>query len=162
MAHDWLPELECLVDYGNDWQKYLERLYTLFRRDFVTSHPSLVGKPCEIKRDPIIRFMEAGFWHLITDGEVEEERLPALRRCERISWPRPLIEASSDGGKVRTWRNKRGRGSSQSRLLIALDDFSYLVVLADTGRSFLLITAYPIEHSSQSAKLAKEYEAQKE
>ncbi len=52
--------------------------------------------------------------------------------------------------------NKRG---SDERILIALPDFSYLVVLADRGDFVLLWTAYPVEHDHQKRKLWKECNA---
>lgn len=32
-----------------------------------------------------------GFWRVISDGELEDDRLPDLRRCERITWIAYLI-----------------------------------------------------------------------
>ena len=35
----WLPALEFFDDYGNDWATYEAALYTIFKEDFLDSHP---------------------------------------------------------------------------------------------------------------------------
>ena len=100
---------------------------------------------------------EETFWHWISDGRVADARTPAMRRCERIRWPQATIEAI-ESDKVRVWRNVRGRND---RILIAVDDFSYVVVLDDREDYVLLWTAYFVERSHTRKKLAKEYEAWK-
>jgi len=65
-----------------------------------------------------------------------------------------MIEAVT-GGRVRCWRNQRNK---DARVVIALDDFSYLVVLADRGRYVLLWTAYSVEREHMRRKLRKEYD----
>jgi hypothetical protein len=44
------------------------------------------------------------------------------------------------------------------RIVIALEDFSYIVVLADRGKYLLLWTAYCVEQEHRRAKLRREYE----
>lgn len=150
-----LPPLVLLRDFDYNWEEYLEAIYRIFCRDFVASKPYYVGKRFALKRYPMIKEKEATFWHIISEGEVEDERLPDLRRCERISWPRPIIEAIQSK-YVRWWCNKR---KEEVRIVIALEDFSYLVVLADRGDYLLLWTAYCVEHEHRRRKLQREFEA---
>jgi hypothetical protein len=150
-----LPPLILFTDYGNDWNIYVEALYNFFCQDFVISRPNFANKRFALKRHPIIAGKEATFWHIITEGKIEDQRTPDLRRCERIRWPRPIIEAFASY-QVKCWKNKR---KSEDRILIALEDFSYVVVLADRGEYILLWTAYCIHHSHQREKLRREYEA---
>ena len=35
----WLAALEFFDDYGNDWATYEAALYTIFKEDFLDSHP---------------------------------------------------------------------------------------------------------------------------
>lgn len=56
---------------------------------------------------------------------------------------------------MRRWSNRRG---SDTRILLALDDFSYVVVLADRGDYVLPWTAYTVERKHRREKLRKEYE----
>lgn len=154
---EYLPKLILMEDYKYDWHEYLEALYHFFCRDFVTSKPYFKDKRFALKRYPLIKGKEATFWHIISEGAVEDARLPDLRRCERIRWPRPIIEAiASSDIKVKWWRNKRG---SEERIVIALEDFSYVVVLADRGEYIMLWTAYCVEQEHGRRKLQREYES---
>lgn len=155
MYRDWLPPLMCLEDYNGDWQQYLEAIYECFCEDFVWSKPTFHEKRFALKRHPELNGKEATFWHVISEGKIESERTPDLRRCERIRWLRPMIEALGDD-RVRCWRNNRG--SCEDRILIALDDFSYVVVLADRGDYVLLWTAYCVEYEDRRLSLQNEYE----
>ena len=152
---DWLPSLILLTDYGGRWDRYLETIYECFRQDFVTSRPSFEGNRFGLKRHPVVQGKEATFWHLISEGKSEPGRLPDLRRCERIRWPRPMIDAVATGS-VKWWRNRRG---SESRVVIALSDFSYIVVLAERKGYVLLWTAYCVEKEHKKRTLEKEYQA---
>ncbi|MGD1105344.1 MAG: hypothetical protein ABSA59_25135, partial [Terriglobia bacterium] len=79
----WLPPLVCLPDYGGDWNTYVEAVYRFFRQDFVVSEPQFQGKRCGLL-NPQRRGdgREGTFWHLISEGNIENDRLPNLRRCE--------------------------------------------------------------------------------
>lgn len=153
-ADDWLPPLVLLTDFGGNWDRYLEEIYQYFWRDFVDSRPQLGGKRFALKRHPLLEGKEATFWHLITSGPLEDERLPDLRRCERVRWPRALIEAVGSV-RVRWWRNER---QGEARVVISLTDFSYVTVLADRGSYVLLWTAYCVEQEHRREKLRKEWE----
>jgi len=106
-----------------------------------------------MKRYPMALGKEATFWHLIQEGPVEEDRVPDLRRCERIRWPRPMIEGLQSG-QVRVWKNFRG---GNERIVIAVSDFSYVVILDEREDFVLLWTAYFVERGHQRRKLAKEF-----
>lgn len=152
--HSWLPALVCLPDYGGDWGSYLEAVYRYFREDFISSRPVLRKRAVRVRREPVTAGREAGFWHLISEGRVEEERTPDVRRCERIRWPRPVIEAVV-GGRVLCWSDST-RGDR--RLLIAVGDFSYVVVLLDRAGHYLLLSAYPVRRHHRREKLRREAE----
>jgi hypothetical protein len=150
----WLPPLVRLEDYAGDWERYEAVLYQHFRADFLVSRPEVLAKPVIVRRHPKYKGKEWSFWHLTTFGSVEEERLPDFRRCERIRWPRALIE-SCDEDRVAAW--EKGLRKDR-RLLIALPDFSYLVVLAKKKDHLVLITAYCIEQGHERRNLAREWE----
>ncbi len=149
-----LPSLVLMEDFQYDWNQYLEAIYQYFRQDFVTSTLYFEGKRFSLKRHPMIKGKEATFWHIITEGKEEDERLPDLRRCERIRWPRAMIMAHNSG-LMKCWRNIR---KGEERVVIALEDFSYVVVLADRGNYVLLWTAFCVERQHNRRKLRKEYE----
>ena len=95
---DWLPPLCRFEEYGNDWGRYEERLYGLFRRDFVVAPPRIGSEPVRINVTPVVNGKEESFWHLVTEEEEvvrggvrARERVPHLRRCERICWPGAIL-----------------------------------------------------------------------
>lgn len=151
---EWLPPLVLFSDYDGDWDAYLDAVYDFFKTDFVDDKPFFQGRRLGLKRHPVTRGKEATFWHMIQEGSVEEDRTPDFRRCERIRWPRPIIENDADPA-VKVWRNKRGR---EDRVCLWFEQDSYLVILADRGDYILPWTAYPVEQPHRQRKLQKEYE----
>jgi len=152
---NWLPALVLFQDYGGDWKRYVDALYRYFKQDFVESQLSFRGAPLALKRHPLEQGKEATFWHLISEGPVEENRLPDLRRCERIRWPRPIIERADDP-PIRVWENQR---QGETRILIWLEEAEYLVILAARIGYILFWTAFPVTRPHSQRKLKKEYEA---
>lgn len=152
---DWLPPLVLLSDHGGEWQAYLEALYGWFTKDFIKSPPVFQGRRLGLKRHPLSQGKEATFWHMISEGMDEEERVPDLRRCERIRWPKPVIEHESSP-QVKYWVSlKKG----EHRIHIWLKEQDYVVVLADRKGYLLPWTAFLVTRQHTREKLRKEYEA---
>lgn len=151
---EWLPPLCKLNDHNGEWERYLAAVYRHFVRDFISSKPRYQDKRFAMKRHPSTDGKEATFWHIISEGKDEANRIPDMRRCERIRWPRPVIDAI-ESGRIKMWvAQKKG----DTRPHIVTEDFSYLVVLADRGEYFLLWTAYPLQFPRDRERLRKEYE----
>ena len=151
---DWLPPL---VLFDGNWDAYLETIYAWFKQDFIDSKPFFQGRRLGLKRHPLTRGKEYTFWHMIQEGTnkgTEEDRIPDFRRCERIRWPRPIIENDADTA-IKVWRNKRGR---ENRICLWCEQENYLVVLTDRGKYILPWTAYLVERPHRQAKLRREYE----
>lgn len=153
-APEWLPPLIELPDYDGDWQKYFDAIYESFVADFVKHVPCFDGLPVRLKRHPVQKGKEATFWHLISEGKTEEERTPDIRRCERIRWPKQVIENAKDQA-IKVWGNKR---KGERRICLWLEDCDYLVVLAERNGFYLIWTAYLIKSVHQKRKLKAEYE----
>ena len=97
MRDEWLPPL---VLFGGDWDVYEEEIYNWFRRDFVESKPAFPNHRVALKRLPMFKNKEATFWHFISAGPAENDRVPDMRRCERIRWPKPIIESYTEQPSV--------------------------------------------------------------
>jgi len=148
----WLPPP---VTFDGEWGAYEEQLFAIFTRDFVKSLPTFCGKALRLKHMPEYQGKSATFWHLITEGPVEKNRNPNMRRCERLVWVRPMIEAAGAGdGRVVHWSNRR---NGESRWVVALPDYSHVVILAERSGYYLPWTAYPVEQPHQRRKLEQEY-----
>jgi len=148
-----LPELIRLESFGGDWKFYLESIYQIFKRDFVYSQPFYNGERIRYKRYPNNQGKESTFWHLISDGKVEEDRIPDLRRCERIPWPKPIV-VNNGCPEIKIWENTR---KSKTRILFWLEEKEYLVVLERRKNYLLLWTAYLTDQPHTKRKLQKEY-----
>ena len=153
MTPSWLPPLVYASDHGNHWEAYVRALYRIFTTDFIESGPDFDGQTVNLVKVPLDQGKHVTFWHIISEGKTEDDRLPAFGRCERIRWPRPIIEHSQEE-IVKVWENKR-RG--QTRVCIWLEAQSYLVVLIRRSTFFLLLTAYPTDEKHTQRKLRKEH-----
>jgi len=150
---DWLPGLVLFADHDGDWDRYLTAIYAIFRRDFVENKPAFKGRRLGLKRHPIDEGKEATFWHMISEGAQETERTPDFRRCERISWPKPII-GNTDDQCVKYWVSvKKG----EDRIHIWLQDEDYVVVLADRKTYILPWTAFLVDRQHTREKLSKEH-----
>ncbi|KJS18540.1 MAG: hypothetical protein VR69_00130 [Peptococcaceae bacterium BRH_c4b] len=153
---DWLPELVKLEDYGGNWERFIEEVYNIFKLDFIKNKPdSFKGKRFGIKRHPLLNDKEATFWHITSEGKIETERIPELRRCERIRWPRAIIDNYTNE-KILCWENTRG---TEKRIVMWFRERDYVVVLADRIDYILLWTAYCVKYNHTRIKLQKEYDS---
>ena len=161
MSEDWLPELLLFKDSIGVWSDYLERLHQQFIHDFVHSVPIWGNKRVALKRHPEYEGKSATFWHMISTGDDEVERLPDFRRCERIAWVRCMIDRFSEvphklDNQVIWWKEKRG--AKEWRYVLALSDFSYMVIVTDRSEYVLPWTAYYIEYEHQRRRYKKKWQ----
>ncbi len=167
----WLPHLVPLSNYGGDWQAYEAALLKLFDLEYLVELPRLSTHEVRITCTPLVKSVNPTFWHIITttrwEGDAQEDRIRKQSRCERILWPKAILKAMSEvlaktaAHPVKYWANER---QGEKQILVALDDFSYLVVLklradAKSGKKYLVLwTAYDVEFASQRRKLERECE----
>jgi len=157
-AVDWLPDLYTLNDAAGVWNVYVEQTYAIFCRDFVDSQPRFRGCWVRCRRDPIDEDgMVAGYWHCTSEGPEENNRTPALRRCERIAWARAVIEHSTESC-VDIWENER---HGKPRTLLWYNE-DYLVILANKTRQhdgfkyYILTSAYDTTQEHRKRDLRRE------
>jgi len=168
-----LPEIICLEDYGGNYQSYIEAVFRIFERDFVKHKPHFGSHELKHKYHPAFQNRAYTFYHMTHKGDVESERTPDLRRCERIPWARPAIEETK-AMDVKFWEQER---NGKSRVCIWLEvkvgedmdedevpvpvTEDYFVVL-DVRKSYVLIwTAFFSEYKWQTRKKLQEYETWK-
>ena len=154
---DWLPARIPYSDFGGDWNKFIEEVYDCFKHDFLDDFNRRQLKfesvPLSLRRHPLVRGKEASFWHLVSTGDIEEERLPDFDRCERIAWAKAIID-NADDSAVKRWENTRG---SNTNICLWLESENYMVVLGKRNGYFLLLTAYCVEEYRRN-KLNREYQ----
>jgi len=148
----WLPKELCYASYGGNWDKFLSALYDIFLTDFKHLKAKYEGRT--VVYDSRIEYgKEKAFWHLIQrDDFSTRQKLPDIRRCERIPWPKPIIENSVDT-RVSVWGKRIKR---EVRTHIWLEALDYIVVLSEKPKVVVIVTAYCTDIESQRRKLRKD------
>lgn len=149
-----LPELIELSEFGGNFANYLEAVYEIFVNDFILKRHTFRGLRLGLKKHPISEGKEATFWHMTSEGENEQNRLPDMRRLERIKWPAFIID-NNEHPYLRVWENTRG---TKTNILILHERENYIVILRKGNGYVLPWTAYLIEHEWRKKKFIKEYE----
>ncbi|MBP6856627.1 MAG: hypothetical protein KBC42_03650 [Candidatus Pacebacteria bacterium] len=154
-----LPDLILLIHHSSNWDDFVDAVYKSFVQDFIESRPIYNGNKLGLKKYPLIEGKAATFWHMTTSGKVPElQRNLDESRCERIKWPKPIIENSSNVNNVKMWENQRNtKKGIQYRICLCFGDWEYLVVLNKRKNYILPWTAYPIVYKHDKKKLQKEY-----
>ncbi len=141
-----LPSLQLLQDFGGNWDAYKQALYQIFL-DTIVDKLSFLGLPISCRYFQPIGDMHRSFWHMITEGGLDdEERIPDLRRCERIAWVPHLIN-HSDNSEILCWENKR---KANINTVLWLPPESYMIILSKRRDYYLLTTCYV--HDSGKAR----------
>lgn len=136
------PKLNLPPDifpYTGDWDTYLDELHTIFIETLSNRKVLFSGLPVSLRKNPTYKDKSFTFWHLISEGEKEEERIPDIRRCERLAWIHWIIENAATSDDIFCWENKRG---THNHIVIWFDKENYVVILEKRKSYFLLKTAY--------------------
>lgn len=163
---DWLPDLIRLEDFDeNDskYEAYFNALYDVFKNDFIDSTPSYREKNVGLLSIGTSLGKDNNFWHIVTKKEFNisslHERPPYIRRCERIKWPRAIIENAPDE-HILIW-NELDENGINLKVHLWLKDFDYVVVLIDRKSHYLLLTAYYVDSGHYRRNLQKRYDRYK-
>ena len=154
-----MPDLVVCENWA-EYKDYWNKLYQVFKHDFIDSRPIFNFLPVGIRKEPYILGRERTFYHITTESiknMSEEDRLPEPRRSERIKWVRAFIEnylcnfvLCEDCEGVLIWKEN-------NRIHLFRPDERYIVVLEERKSYYLLITAFYIEHDHMIQKFYKRY-----
>jgi hypothetical protein len=165
MTPHWIPDL-VFQNVGEDYPSYENRLYVVFQHDFIQSHPHYEGLQVSARR---VREETdgkwAGFIHLTSVEDYgTHERIPDPRRCERIKYPRSVIDfykccpdcSYSTCEKPLVWSEK---WKNRTRIHILVRCERYLVILEPhlDKHYCMLVTAYYLDHEHSYLKQLKRY-----
>jgi hypothetical protein len=147
-----LPDKVLRFGYPDD-VSFIAVCYAYFRADFVDGAPQFRNVRMGLKRLPIRDGKEATFYHMTTTGSDEANRTLDVDRCERIRWPRPIIENETDKD-LRVW-TERKRGENRIHLWHHAKD--YVVVISERNGYFVPWTAFYVNYSNYRAKLERRW-----
>ena len=149
------PDLLPFNAFGGDWAAYESELHRIFVEEIARGGLLFQDLRVGCRRHPEAHGRWASFWHLVQEGRVEDDRLPDLRRCERLRWVRWVIENGAAHPEIDEWQNTRG--TEANTLLWYREE--YLVVLGRREGYWLLRTAYCTEQGGRIRGLRKERDA---
>lgn len=150
------------------WPNYIEDIYAEFRSTAADAGLCFRGWPV------VCPYMEPqkgappkqpyqgkhfSFWHSISTGQKEDDRVPDFPRCERIRWIGWCIRNAENPALVRWWENeRRSLRGPKTHVPLWLFDHDYAVIL-DKGRDrYFLRTSYVLGHD-RPADFADEWES---
>jgi len=145
------PDLVPLNDFAG-WEAYENAICAAYLKTVAHAKLTFCGSPIKVRFNPETKRKGYGFWHLISEApdqnnRNEEDRIPDMRRCERINWVAWCIQ-NADANKpgFSWWENRRG---SETHVVIWAEQHDFAVVLGkrhptEGGRFYLLKTAYCI------------------
>jgi len=137
-----LPPLVQLSTCENDFETYLDELYRIYLDEVVNAGITFRGLPLRVQFHPMSHGKGFGFKHLISEGDVEEERTHDLQRCERIHWVAWIIRNAETIPDILWWENKRGYNT---HVVLWLQGENFVVILAKRKDYYLLRSAYVLK-----------------
>jgi hypothetical protein len=132
-----------LVLFEGEWTLYEDEIYQCFVATVVRGRLTFENMPISVQYRPETNGKHFGFWHVISESEnrhnhAEEDRIPDIKRCERIKWIAWLIKNYTADG-VSWWKNKR---KGKTHIVIWAEELDFAVILAERKGYYLLKTAY--------------------
>ena len=152
-----------LLPFQGDWRTYEDEIYQAFVQSFVEAELRFRGWPVRAQYRPATRAKGFSFWHVISEAphrenRNEDDRIPDLRRCERILWI-PWLIANAGGEQIPWWENRRGRNT---HVVIWAREHDFAVVLAKRRGYYVLRTAYAELKPHRQATFEAEWAARNE
>jgi len=157
-----LPPLVLLEEMpGRDstekWRLYLDCIYEVFCCEVANAQLKFRGLPVRCRYHEPYDGKHFSFWHLISEGRIEEDRTPDLERCCRIKWIGWIIGNADDSVLIRSWETERStRRGRRTRIPLWLYSEDYVVILEKRANFYLLITSYCVL-PGQKKKFEKEW-----
>ncbi|MDP2756485.1 MAG: oxidoreductase [Desulfurivibrionaceae bacterium] len=134
-------ELPPLESFSGSWDAYINHVYAVYCEQILHNGLRFRGIPVKPRFTPESKGKIYGFWHVTSEGEIEDDRTPDLRRCERIRWISWAIE-NVDKYEEITWWDERSK-SNDREVVLWVEAEQFVVILAWRSQGYwLLKTAY--------------------
>jgi hypothetical protein len=163
----WMPPIIKLSDFGGDWKSYDDYLYSIFYSDFFHTRVKFRDKTLRIREQPRVENKAQAYYHVTSvdtsNTNDEDNRIPDMRRCERVPWIRKFIDnhMCNEGccSAPKIWAEDY---KGNTRWHIMIEEVRFLVVVEERDRYCLLITAFYLEYDSQLRKRMEKYNKYKQ
>lgn len=140
--------LPDLMPLQGEWADYADSIYQVYVDKIANANLTFQALAIRCKYVPATNGKHFGFWHVISEGDSEDDRLPDLRRCERITWIAYLIANIEADADITWWENKRG---ANTHVVIWHEAENFVVILAARNGYYLLKSAYcPESHRAKT------------
>lgn len=134
--------LPDIYEFHGDWEFYVDELFDIYINEIVNNSSLRFNTlPIRTRFKPDTEDGKGyGFWHIISDGKVEEDRVPDMDRCECLPWiPYCITEAKQPPSPIHWWKNKRG---SRTHIVILFEEEGFVVILGEREGYYMLVSAY--------------------
>lgn len=140
--------LPDLMPLQGEWADYVNAIYHVYVEQVADGGLTFNSLRITCQFRPESQGKHFGFWHVISEGDSENDRLPDLRRCERITWIAYLIANVGTDADITWWENKRG---TNTHVVIWHEAENFVVILAARNGYYLLKSAYcPESHRAKT------------
>jgi len=141
---DFLPPM---INLDGSYEEIIERLYELFRNDFIEDKAKHLGR--DVAYNGVINESSQGkvegFWHVITrEDSARTGRLIDYRRAERLPWSKPLME-NPYHDEICFFFYDEGDSRKGIRHYIWIERYNYVVVLQRKKSHYIWITSFYVE-----------------
>ncbi|MDT8303922.1 MAG: hypothetical protein RQ760_20745 [Sedimentisphaerales bacterium] len=141
---DFLPPM---INLDGAYEEIIEKLYTVFRKDFIENKARHLGRNVAIN-GVINEFSQGkveGFWHVITrDDGNKTNRLIDYPRAKRLPWSKPLME-NPYHDEIKFFFYDEGVSRKGIRHYICLENENYLVILKKRKYDYYWITSFYVD-----------------
>ena len=147
--------LPPLLPFEGDWQTYEDKVYAAYLECIIKGDLRFNNLPVRPRYTPETKGKHFGFWHMVSEGDVEEDRTPDLERCARIRWVSWVIEHCTVHPEISWWAETR---NNKKAIVIWVEVEQYVVVLSERRDYWLLKTSYLATKSGKIRQLQKNRE----
>ena len=139
--------LPPLLNLDGTFEEIIERLYTVFRTDFIENRAQHLGRI--VTYNGIIDEQSQGkvnaFWHVITrDDAIIQERLIHYPRAKRLPWAKPLMQ-NHFNEEIVFFVYEEGTKREGIHHYIWFRNGQYVVILKQRKFDYYWITAFYVE-----------------
>lgn len=154
------PEINLAPDTINseNYKDYIEKTFTLFKKDFIDSEIKFLGRTVHIDNNRYIDGKSETFFHLICG---DKKKPTNFRRTERVEFPASFIKnylMCQDCEEVCKVKMFIKINKKKKRYHIFSEEHRYLVVLEDEGKKIKLVTGFYIDENYMIHKYNKDYD----